>query len=488
MRKALPQQKRLDCSSVSDLVLNVNCRDEIIPILASLQHVYANLRLREQVTDLIESDVTSKCRSDRGRPGMDYWQILVLAAVRLGCNYNYDHLQNLAEEHRSLRCMMRVGEWSDEQNFSWRTIRNNIQLLQSETIDAISHAIVEAGYELDPDAVKTQRADSTVVDTNIHYPTESSLIYDGTRKIIEFCLLLHETYDIKGWRQHAHLLSEIKKISREISRIAARKGRNYKERITNKYRELLQRAEAIIDRARASCETLKSNFALDPWSIGIIENIRVFIGRTEQVCGTAWHRVRTGVSAPNSDKLFSIFEPHTQLYRRGKASEPNQYGRLVLFYEDAAGFITHQHILSRDQQDVDVAINETQKLQDRLDNRIESLSFDRGFHSPENQEELAEIVPNLCLPKPGAKQSVEQNENAPPQFHRQRKRHSGIESAIGALQSGNGLKRCRDSSERGFRRYVALAVLGRNLHALGRLLLARSSPDSNAAQSQRQAA
>ena len=222
--------------------------------------------------------------------------------------------------------------------------------------------------------------------------------------------------------------------------------------------------------------------------MSLIANIRLFIERTEQVCDTARRRVLEGESVPNEDKLFSMFEPHTQLYRRGKAGQPNQFGRLVLIYEDAAGFISHHHVMPRDAQDRDVAVEQTRKLQERLENRVEEISFDRGFHSPDNQEQLAELVALVCLPKPGRQQAVEQAESATVNFHQAKQRHSGVESAIGALQSGNGLVRCRDESEVGFERYVALAVLGRNIHALGKRLIAMKDEHALAALSQRTAA
>ena len=118
----------------------------------------------------------------------------------------------------------------------------------------------------------------------------------------------------------------------------------------------------------------------------------------------------------------------------------------------------------------------------------ERLSFDRGFHSPENQEELSKIVPHLCLPKPGAKQSKVQLADADDEFLDAQQNHPGVESAIGALQSGNGMQRCRDRSEIGFERYVSLAILGRNLHTLGRMLISEQAPDSAAASTRRKAA
>jgi len=90
-----------------------------------------------------------------------------------------------------------------------------------------------------------------------------------------------------------------------------------------------------------------------------------------------------------------------------------------------------------------VAVEQTKILQKRFNNRIRRLSFDRGFHSPDNQTELSDTVPSLCLPKPGAKQSVKQLADANEDFLAAQQNHSGVESAIGALQSGNGQQQCR---------------------------------------------
>ena len=92
MRKPFSKQSRFDCRNVTDVELNVNCRDEIIPILRALQHIYSKGEVRNEILDLIAEDVNGEARCDCGREGMDYWQILVLAAVRLGCDLDYDKL------------------------------------------------------------------------------------------------------------------------------------------------------------------------------------------------------------------------------------------------------------------------------------------------------------------------------------------------------------------------------------------------------------
>jgi IS5 family transposase len=486
MRKAMERQQRFGCQPISEVQLNVNCRDEIIPILAALQHIYGQPKLRDELLRAVAADVNGKASRKRGRKGMDYWPIVVLAAVRLGCNLNYDKLQDLAEQHRAMRQIMGIGGWDDDdkQGFDWRRIRDNIALIRPETLERINHLIVAEGHRLVPEAVRTARADSFVVGTNIHYPTESSLIRDGLRKVLELAVMLASLLELSGWRQHKHLYRKVKRLVREIERVAARKGAGYQERIKSQYQELFVLADALLDRGD---ELLRKSTrgGTDLKVLGIAAEMKTFMDRTRQVCGTAKRRVLEGQTVPNSEKLFSIFEPHTQLYKRGKAAEPVQFGRLVLIYEDGAGFITHCHLLPRDGDDRGVVVEQTRELQKRLGGRIRRASFDRGFNSPENQRDLAEIIPHACLPMQGASQSAKQEKEATVEFHQARQHHPGVESAINALQAGNGLQRCRDRTEPGFERYLELGVLGRNLHILGKILIARTHAGCKAAQSQR---
>ena len=480
MRKSYSTQLRLDSPPIHQVELNFECRHSIIPVLRSLQHVYSKPALTETIMQMIGRDINGKTSTKRGREGMDYWHILVLAGVRLGCNYTYDEIHDLSENHVKLRAIMGLGSWDEHTEFKWRTIRDNVCRLSPQTIDEISRLFVAEGHQIDPDAIKKLRADSFVMETNIHYPTESSLIRDGLRKILEICSELAVGDGIVGWRQHHYLWTKVKQLAREIDRIAAKKGPNYVGRMTEPYRELLQKATLITQRARQLSDalTLPNATAADIFGPNTLQ---AFIARTERVIDTATRRILNGESVPNSDKLFSVFEPHTQLYKRGKAGEPIQFGRQVLVFEDAAGFIVKSVVMKRNQCDSGVAIEATKSVQSLFENKVERLSFDRGFHSPENQRELSKIIPHLCLPKPGSKQSVVQMANADDEFLAAQQNHPGVESAIGALQSGNGMERCRDRSELGFERYVSLAILGRNMHTLGRMLIAGEAADSVAA-------
>lgn len=483
MRNALASQLRLDGSSVENVKLNFDCRSEIVPILRALQYLYGQPKLRDEILEHIARDVNGNASRRRGREGMDYWQILVLAAVRLGCNLDYDALQDLAEQHRALRQIMGLGDW-DDQAFDWRRIRDNVCKVRPDTIERINHLIVAAGHQLVPQAGEKVRADSFVVDTHIHYPTESTLIRDGLRKILQLGARLAVRLNLSDWRQHRHLYRKAKRLSRKIDRIAARKGSAYRERLKTAYRELLELAERLVSRGYELCRVVAEQISMDLEMLALDQELAVFLQRTEHVCGTARRRVLQGEQVPNGDKLFSLFEPHTQLYKRGKAGQPMQFGRQALVYEDDAGFVCHYFVLPREAQDCEVVVEQTRTVQDRLEGRIRTASFDRGFHSPDNQTALAEIIAHPCLPMPGRK-GQHQAAHADVEFRRARQRHPGIESAIGALQSGNGLARCRDRSEQGFMRYIGLGVLGRNLHVLGKLLIARDPGSCKAAYSRR---
>jgi len=480
MRLAYQEQLCLDCPEVGRVQLNLNCRDEIIPILRALQHVYEDASLRRPLLELVGKDVNGGCSRKLGRRGLDYWPITVLAAVRLGCNLDYDKLQDLAEQHRTLRLMMGIGDWEEKPNFDWRRIRDNVCLLRPETLVKLNRLLVAAGHELVPEAIEAVRGDSFVVETNVHYPTESSLIGDGLRKVVGLATELAEEYGSVGWRQHRHLLKNVKDLVREIGRASRAKGRGA-DRLQPGYRKLLALAEDLLERARQ----LLAELVLGAGVGGRAKALLHYLQLTEKVCATARRRVLLGETVPNQDKIFSIFEPHTELIQRGKQPNPIQYGHNVLVIEDAAGFICHYEVMANGALDQDLVVPVMTKLQQRYAGQIERASFDRAFHTPDNQEKLAAIVRHPCIPKKGQALGRRQQEDATVEFRQARRNHPGVESTIGALQCGNGQERCRDKSRRGYERYVGLGILGRNLQVLGKLLLTHDDAACQAAKTKR---
>jgi hypothetical protein len=452
--------------------------------------VYGQAQLRQEILDLVGADVNGDSSPDRGREGLSYWTIMVLAAVRLGCNFDYDKLQDLAEQHRALRLMMGIGDWEDPTDFDWRRIRDNLCLLRPPTLEKINHLIVAAGHELAPEAIEAVRGDTFVVETNIHYPTESTLIEDGLNKVVTLAAALAEAHGQSGWRQHEHLLQNVKEIVRQISRASRAKSKGA-DRLKPGYQRLLSLAEDLLQRACELLRTLRfraKGEGIDWLGEGLAgrpEELWHYLQLTEKVCGTARRRVLLGETVANEEKIFSIFEPHTELIKRGKQPDPIQYGHKVLVIEDAVGFICHYAVVANGMLDQHVLVPAMTELQARVGGKIKRASFDRAFHTPENQKQLAAIVDHPCIPKKGPLSGRKQQEEASVEFRQARQSHPGIESAIGALQSGNGQERCRDKSKLGYERYVGLGILGRNLQALGKLLLAQDDAKCEAALSKR---
>jgi hypothetical protein len=387
--------------------------------------------------------------------------------------------------------MMGVGDWEENVEFDWRRIRDNLCLLRPTTLAKINQLIVAAGHKLAPEAAKAVRGDSFVVETNIHYPTESSLIGDGLRKVVTLAAELAAEHGLAGWRQYQHLLKNVKDIVREIGRVSRAKSQGA-DRFKPGYQKLLELAEELLERARQLLQSLVFSAQAAPEQdlLSTVADNREqkllhYMQLTEKVCGTARRRVLLGETVPNEEKIFSIFEPHTELIKRGKQPNPIQYGHSVLVIEDAVGFICHYEVLANGVLDQDAMVPAMTKLQKRLGGKIERASFDRAFHTPDNQRKLAEIVAHPCLPKKGQSAGRQQQEEASVEFREARQSHPGVESAIGALQSGNGQERCRDKSKVGHERYVGLGILGRNLQVLGKLLLAQDEADCQAAQSKR---
>jgi transposase, IS5 family len=497
MRSVGPEQ-RLDALSVNEVQLNLDCRDEIIPILRALQHLYADDKLRRELLSLVGKDINAETDRKRGRRGMNYWEIIVLAAARLGCNLDYDKLQDLAENHRTLRQIMGIGNWDEQVNFDWRRIEDNVNKLRPETVKKINDLIVRAGHAEEPEAIGSVRGDTFVVQTNIHYPTESSVIGDGLRKIVVLAMLMAGDAGLDGWRQGKHLLKKVRGLVRKIGQASAAKGTRT-EQLKPSYKKLLKQAAHIVKRARGLLTELKfapdfAAFTLEKLTSG--ETVMAtneamllhYVILTEKVCDNARRRVLEGETVPNEEKIHSIFEPHTELIKRGKQPNPIEFGHMVLVIEDAAGFVVDYQVVENGVLDQDLVVPVMKDLQKKFAGKIKSASFDRGFHTPENQKELAKIVTNPCIAAKGQEQVQQQHDKGTVAFRKARQNHPGVESAIGALQAGNGLKRCRDRSKRGYRRYVALGILGRNLQTLGKLLLDQDKAGCQAAKSKRKRA
>jgi hypothetical protein len=471
MRKQINNQLGLDNTYISDIEFDLNSRHEIVPILMALQHLYSQPRLLNKILQLVESDIVDNSQKEKGTPGMDCWEIIVLAAVRLGSDLDYDALIDLANNHRKLRQMMQIGDWQ-EKTFARSTVNDNLRQLKPETLRAISELIVDAGHKLAPNAITNVRGDSFVVQTNIAYPIDTRLVFDGVRKVLQFLHKLDQFLGSTTWRQYQYHIRQVKKQLRRIEKAFRSKKATAKEKVKQEVDIYLQQVRSLLIKGFETIEAINPNLPKDnKLVIAIFNSICHYLLMSQYLCELVERRILFNEQIPHQDKLFSIFEPHTELINRGKMPLPIEYGHRLLVIEDKKGFIVDYEIMEHGVTDEKILIAVMTRLQQRMKNRIKSASYDKGFYTPHNLKELAALVKVACLPKKGKLTADAKQRQSVREFVTARKKHPGIESAIHALVAGNGLNVCRDKGKDGYDRYVGLAIVGRNLYALGMLLL-----------------
>ena len=469
MRQPFDPQWSLGQTPIDQIRLNGRSRFELIAILAGLQHLDADVALRDQILGMVASDVLGLRSDRRGRGGMSFWQILVLAVIRQGCNYDYAALEHAANHDALVRQFMQLGVLTNSR-FAEKTIHENVSRLKPKTLERIVYLVAQQGHQLLPEAVEQVRGDSFVVQTNIHYPTDSNLLVDGIRKLTILSRRLANEAGLRGWRQSKHIHKKAKQLDRKIGRWARGRRKDREVQLQDAYSQLIDLARKITDRS-LELYVATAGQTLDPLVAGQRKEILDFTVKTDYVASLAQRRVLKGETIGHDEKIFSLFETHTELINRGKRPCPIEFGHRVLVAEDNAGFIVHIEVMKTGLQDVDMLAPTIEAVQQRLDQKVKQASFDRGFWSPHNDRVLHESVELACLPRKGAPKADEQTSP----FIQARHHHAGIESKIGALQSGNGQSRCRDQGDVGYARYIMLGALARNLQTLGRLLLAGSS-------------
>lgn len=478
MRTAFIPQMPLWNTPIDEIQFDVFSRHELIPILMALQYLYT---LREDVVQkvcrLIGKDLKGDRNPKRGRKGLTEWEVLVLSACRLGCNLDYDALSDLANNHLKIRQMFGLGAM-DIKRYPKSTIHDNLTRLSVETINMISNIIVDEGHALCSNALDKVRGDSFVSQRNIHYPTDANLLLDGIRKIIEISAELAGLHNFtrSEWRQHEYLKRKARMCKRRIDKVKRSSGKNRESELKAAYLCFIEHGKNMIDKSLATCHTFNQiqnqlSFQLRERSEVLISDLQHFIAGTEIISELAWRRIVNDEKIPHEEKFFSFFEAGTELINRGKQPFPIEFGHRVLIIQDSAGFIIHSSVMDRGVTDEKVLTQVMKNLQERFNNKIKAASFDKGFWSKINFEELSNLIDLPVLPKKGKRSAEEQQRESSPEFGNIRKWHSGVESVIHSLVAGNGMKVCRDKGSTAYARYLAMAVLGRNLQTLGTILL-----------------
>jgi hypothetical protein len=195
-----------------------------------------------------------------------------------------------------------------------------------------------------------------------------------------------------------------------------------------------------------------------------LSDLTIFSEHADRQIDQIKRRVIEGEKIPHAEKVFSLFQPHTEWISKGKAGVPVELGIRMCIMEDTHGFILHHRVMQKETDDK-IALEMVNATQLNFPS-FNACSFDKGFHSLENQQQLKEKLEHVVLPKKGRLSSADKVREYDEEFVQAKKQHSAVESAINALQV-HGLNKCPDHGIDGFERYAALAVLSRNIQQIG---------------------
>jgi len=473
MRQRFEQQMRLSTIAIRDVKFPLKSRDELPPVLKALQYIFITPELNEKIFTLLEENIC-KNKKKTGRKGMDLWHLFVLAVIRHTLDTNWDRLQMIANYDELVRSIMGVhgSTFYDEKiEFNYQNILDNVSLPDEKLLEEINQVVVEAGQQLFKKKEEGIRlkTDSYVLEANVHFPTDLNLLWDSVRKCFDIVKELKKQTPLKGWRKIKHLRNDFKSQYRKTAhqvfkgKKEALKKQSVKQYLSQAGR-LSVRFESIISHPPLHITNQEIILAL----VKELQRYNQFVKKFTDQIG---RRLLQGEAIAAEEKIFSIFEPHTEWITKGKLNKKVELGHLLLITTDQHHFIVDYKIMEK-QKDA----SQVQDLQERLDKKYEgkiigSHSFDKGFWSKDNYQTLQESkTEQVILPKRGKLNKEEKERESSKTFKKLRHAHSAIESNINMLEH-HGLNRCFDKGLRGFKRCVGLSIVAYNLHLLGNAAL-----------------
>lgn len=467
MRKRFEIQYEIGITPINRVKFPVRSRDELPPVLRALQHIYTTPFLNEAVFKLLESRIGT---SKTGRPGMNFWEILVLGVVRLTLDIDYDRLEHVSNYDNLVRGILGVYKFGfDGKRYPLQTLKDNINLFTEDMLIDINELVVNTGHQLfkKKDEELEVKVDTYAVESNVHFPTDLNLLWDACRKCIELVGSIISGSDNCGWRKFKDWKRRINRAYKHSVRQSKSGGRNREERLQDAVETYLQLAGELSQKIKGTKNDLTLTACRSKRKIAILSQLNRFEEFLNKHIDLVNRRIILGEKIPHKEKMFSLFEAYTEWINKGKGGNRIELGLNVAVCTDQYGFILHHRVLEKE-HDVDVAVPIAEYLLERK--CIRSISFDKGFWSKEIFEKLTYKVADLIMPKKGKLNKNEYVREHSKQFRSLRKKHSAIESDINSLEH-HGLNRCPDKGIKHFRKYVALGILSFNLHRLGNVLL-----------------
>jgi IS5 family transposase len=359
---------------------------------------------------------------------------------------------------------------------NFRTIRDREVLLKPRTLGLIQAQVVQLGQAAGLTTGCRLRVDSSVIESNVHYPTDSSLLNDAARVLSR---LIHQARDRvppknrleKTWFRDRH--RQARRLARLIAQQAKRPRKKAEKSSLKWYAQLIRLADTLVAQVAQIQPCLAS--LTDLAAFGLQEMFEHYVPLVQQVITQARQRVIEEVAVSASEKVVSLFEPHTAIICRGKAKpKDTEFGHKIWYAEVDGGLISEYRILVGNPPDADQLLPSLKAHRRQFGKAPREVSGDRGIYSPENERQARKLgVRRVCLPKPGYKSKARQRYEHQPWFRAARRYRNGIEGRISHLRRARGLDRCLNHGLLGLERWVGWGIIANNLAVIAMKLIQR---------------
>src|ERR1700741_2516078 len=418
-----------------------------------------------------------KSRS-RGRHGAPAEMVLRLLILKHARNWSYQVLEREVRSNLIYRNFARIGGGKMPDA---KTMGRWGLAVGPDVVRQVHERIVEIAQCQGVVEGRRMRVDTTVVETNVHYPTDSSLLGDGVRVLIRTMKKITKIAGTAGTKLRDRSRS-VKLRVLDIARAARSRAKQGSEKLKRAYGQLLNSASRVVGQAKQfsvqiaagvkQANTAKAQLKLDR----LRHQIDEMVPRVKQVMKQTRARIFRG-NTRSEGKLLSLFEPSTEVIRKGKAGKPNEFGKMVKLQEAENQIITDYEVYDRRPYDSDLLVAAIETHQALLGRTPNLVAADAAFYSAKNEAAAkAKGVKRVCVPNRSTKSHERKREQKKRWFRNGQKWRTGCEGRISVVKRRNGLDRCRYKGDDGMRRWVGLGVISDNLVNLGRTMNARAAP------------
>ena len=415
---------------------------------------------------------SSPSAAKQGRKRIALNQLLRTGALKHIKNWSFRGLYKELQRNLDYRSFTQVFE---QKTRSANSLSRNLATIDGDTVRKLNEHLCSLAVEWGVIEGKSYRQDTTVTETNVHYPTDSSLLGDGVRVLQRVVARAEKLVPSLGTLRDRS--KSVRNRMLEIGRAARGKGEAARDRREQSYRKLLRIVRPVVTAASSAADKLGDGrvtrhlgFMEEIAAKALKDELDTFVPRVEHVIKQTRARICRGDNN-YPHKLLSLFEPLTSVIRKGKAHKPNEFGRLIDIVEVENGFVSDYQVLIGNPDDGSLLIPALERHKERFGRAPWTAATDAGFWSSKNEKEAYALgVKRVSIPARGRLSATRLRIQRSRWFRRAQRWRANGEGRIGTLKNVFGMDRCMYKGHQAMERWVGWCVFANNLLVVARLL------------------